>query len=99
MHLSPGLFGRFPGWMGFRGAVELPRAALEGGNHAAHRLVKQHLDDALQYSRAKFEIDKELDPAAARRPLENPVIVQVFEWPLGIGYVNPVRRAQRHARG
>ena len=55
----------FARWMGFRGTVELPRAVLEGGDHATHRLVEQHLDHALQYPRLEFEIDKKIDAAAA----------------------------------
>jgi hypothetical protein len=37
-----------PGAVGGGGAVELPGAGLEGGDHAAHRFVEQHLDHLLQ---------------------------------------------------
>src|SRR4051794_40102077 len=92
------LFRRLAGRMRFRGAIELPGAVLEGGDHAAHGFVEQHLDNPLQYARAELEIDKEIDPAAARYPFEDPVIAQIFERALGIGDIDPVRRAQTHAR-
>src|SRR4051794_12753823 len=92
------LFRQLAGRMRFRGAIELPGAVLEGGDHATHRFMKQHLDYPLQYARAELEIDKEIDPAAARYPLESPMIVQVFERAFGIGDIDPVRWTQTHAR-
>ncbi len=68
---------------------------LEGGDHAAHRLAEQHLDDALQHPRLELEIDKEIDAAAARRRLEHPVVVEVAERPFGIGDVDAARRIER----
>src|SRR6266568_458932 len=67
----------FAGSCGRRGAVEVLRAVFEGGDHAAHRLVEQELDDALQDPRLEFEIDKEIEPAAAGHPVEDPVVVEV----------------------
>ena len=72
---------------------------LEGGDHAAYRLVKQHLDDALQEARLELEIDKEVDAAAARRLFENPVIVEIAERPLGVFDIDAARRVERNARG
>ena len=72
---------------------------LEGGDHAAHRLMKQHLDDPLQEARLELEIDKEVDAAAARRLFENPVIVEIAERPLGVFDIDAARRVERNARG
>src|SRR6266851_10189220 len=60
-------------------AVETLSAMLEGGHHAAYRLVEQQLDDALQDPRLEIEIDKEIDPATARHRVEDPMVVEVAE--------------------
>src|SRR4051812_33305325 len=87
-HLCISLFCRLAGRMRFRGAVKLSGTVLESRHHATDGFVKQHLDDALQQARAEFEIDKEIDPTAARHPFEYPVIVQVFERAFGIGDID-----------
>src|SRR5579884_1861143 len=82
------------GAAGAGGAVELARAAFEGGDHAAHRLAEQDLDDLLQYSRLEFKIDEEVDAAAAGHRRERPVIVEIAERSLGIGHVDAPRRVE-----
>src|SRR5207248_4049566 len=47
----------------------------------------------------EFEIDKEIEPAAARHPLEHPMVVEIAERPLGIGDIDAPRRVERDARG
>src|SRR5205823_2748670 len=81
------------------GAVEVLRAVFEGGDHSAHRLMEQQLDDALQDPRLEFEIDKEIEPATACHLLEHPVVVEVAERALGIGHIDAARRVERDARG
>ena len=46
--------------------IELPRPGLEGGDHAAHRLVEQEADQVLQDLRLELEVDIEVDQAAVR---------------------------------
>src|SRR5260370_34569239 len=55
-----------------RGAVEVAGAFFEGADHAAHRLAEEDLDHLLHQPRLEFEIDKEIDPAAARHSFEDP---------------------------
>src|SRR5204862_1810844 len=42
---------------------------------------------------------KEIEAAAARHPLEHPVVVEVAERPLGIAHIDAPRRVERDARG
>src|SRR5579864_1757102 len=81
-------------------AIERASARLEGADHAAHRLVEEHFDEALQQTRAELEVDEEVDDAAAiGLRLEIPVIVEIAKRPLAVGDVDATRAIQHHARG
>src|SRR5262249_6072814 len=82
-----------------RDTVEVLGALFKSADHAAHRLAEQHLNQLLHQARLEFEIDIEIDPAAPRRPLEHPVVVEASERSLGVGYVDPPRRIERDTRG
>src|SRR5262249_60840503 len=81
-----------------RDTVEVLGALFKSADHAAHRLAEQHLDQLLHQARLEFEIDIEIDPTAAWRLLEHPVVVEAPEWALGVGYVDPPRRIERDTR-
>jgi hypothetical protein len=59
--------------------VELSGTGLEGGDHAAHGLGEQRLDQPLQEPGAELEIDVEVDRAALRVVFEDPVVVEILE--------------------
>src|SRR6185312_10050764 len=86
------------GAIGVAPAVELFRPALEGADHAAHRLAEQRADKRLKHARAEFEIDIEIDDArTVGLRLE---FRMVFEIPTGhrtVGDADDAGPAQRHA--
>src|SRR6185437_10202334 len=80
-------------------AIERMGARLEGPDHAFHRLVEQHLDDALEEARAELEIDIEVDEAALFLRDEGPVVGQVLERAFAVAHIDAVGPAQDDARG
>src|SRR6185437_1176754 len=85
---------------GIDGAVELFRPALEGADHAAHRLAEQRADKRLKHARAEFEIDIEIDDArTVGLRLEFPMVFEIAKGPLTVGDVDAAGPAQRHACG
>src|SRR5258708_39481989 len=79
--------------------IEIARALFEGADHAADRLAEQHLDQLLEHAGSKFEIDIEIDAAAARHRLEDPAVGQPPKRTLGVSDIDAPRRGARDARG
>ena len=67
--------------------------------HAEQRVLAYTPDQLLHQPRLEFEIDIEIDAAAARHLVEHPTVVEAPEWSLGIGDVDAPRRIERNARG
>src|SRR5262249_31637046 len=83
-----------------RHAIELAGAGFEGTDHALHRLVEEDADDPLQHARAGFEIDIEIDEAAAILLWnELPVIVEIAERALGVAHIDAAGAVEHDARG
>ena len=86
--------------------VELARAGLEGGDHAPRGLVEEDADEALQELRAELEVDVEVDERASprklragRHRLEDPVVVEMLERPVGVAHVDAPSAVEPDMRG
>src|SRR5690242_3018850 len=75
------------------------RARFEGRDHALHRFVKQHFDDALEEARAKLEIDIEVDEASLFLRDEGPMIGEIFERAFAVAHIDAIGPPQDNARG
>src|SRR5262249_27712126 len=89
----------FAGWCSDRGfdPVELCRPALECVRHLHHRAVEETADQKLEHPQLEFEIDVEIDGAAAIGiGREMPAIGQVPERPVKIFGDDRACRAVEH---